>query len=235
MTAFLQTSGIQRLVYFAGVAKILLDSDRNTRQVFNGAGTQTLNIVLDSVIPMPPDGVRVEVVREGAGNVVIQAAAGVTLNGVVGGSETITTQYEYGLLINRGLDNWLFVKSGGSTPATSGLIGSPITVSLNAAATTSIYTLGALEKAIASRVEIFCSAASGVTIPPSFSVGFGSGVDEIIFPQTAVGFFAANQIWSYPIGGDYMAAIGGQTISFKVVSPSDAPMTGIVSLFGRLI
>lgn len=74
-----------------------------------GANTVTLDTEANQGYPV---GVGYEVWRLGAGQTTIQAAAGVTLNGVVGGSVVISQRYQAVFLRRVAADNWVCTVPG---------------------------------------------------------------------------------------------------------------------------
>lgn len=72
----------------------------------NGATARVLNIPANSSVAFAT-GTKIPILRLGSGTCTIDAATGVTLNGVSGGSCTISTQYQGALLTKTGTDSWV--------------------------------------------------------------------------------------------------------------------------------
>lgn len=102
------------IVSVTGTSKTLALTDRNTKQVCSNASTQTVTIPLNSSVAFAV-GTEIEVIKAGAGNVTLQSAVGVTVNGVDGGSTTIALQYQGALLVKTATDTWILATAPAST------------------------------------------------------------------------------------------------------------------------
>lgn len=96
-----------------GTAYTLAVADHGRGVAINNAGANTLTIPTNASIPIPV-GAMIPVVQIGAGVTTITAAAGVTLNGVSGGSVGITEQWGGVSLWQTGADTWLAVGAVGA-------------------------------------------------------------------------------------------------------------------------
>lgn len=84
----------------------LVLSDANVDQGFDSSSDRVLNIPANSSVAFPLY-TKIPVIRLGSGTVTIDAPTGVTLNGVNGGSCTISTRYQGALLTKTGTDAWV--------------------------------------------------------------------------------------------------------------------------------
>ena len=89
-----------------GAAYSLLAKDTNRTVIMTSASANTVAIGADSFALMPTDSV-IMIMQEGAGVTTIDADAGATLNGVAGGSTTISGQYMGATLIKRSANTWV--------------------------------------------------------------------------------------------------------------------------------
>lgn len=91
----------------ASADKTLALTDANVDQwCNNGSTARTLNIPTNASVAFAT-GTKIPVLRLGSGTCTIDAATGVTLNGVSGGSCTISTRYQGALLAKTGTDAWV--------------------------------------------------------------------------------------------------------------------------------
>lgn len=91
----------------ASADKTLALTDANVDQwCNNGATARVLNIPANSSVAFSL-GTKIPVLRLGSGTCTIDAPSGVTLNGVNGGSCTISTRYQGALLAKTGTDAWI--------------------------------------------------------------------------------------------------------------------------------
>ena len=84
----------------------LAQADGNTEQQFNSASALVCTIDTNANVAISI-GTIVPLVRIGAGSATIDAVAGVTLNGVDGGSKVISTRYQGALLRKTGTNAWI--------------------------------------------------------------------------------------------------------------------------------
>lgn len=105
-TAFdVAQAGIASINAQSGTSYTLALSDRGGTVEMNNGSANVLTIPLHASVAFPA-GTFINVVRLGVGVTTIDAAPGVTLNGVSGGSCTITTQYGGVSLRKRADNNW---------------------------------------------------------------------------------------------------------------------------------
>lgn len=84
-------------------SKTLALTDANVEQRFDAAATLTIDT--DAVVAVP-EGSKVPLLRFTTGAVTIDAVAGVTLNGVDGGSTTISNAYDGAVLTKGPANTW---------------------------------------------------------------------------------------------------------------------------------
>lgn len=84
----------------------IAQADGNTEQQFNSASALVCTIDTNANVAISI-GTIVPLVRIGAGSATIDAVAGVTLNGVDGGSKVISTRYQGALLRKTGTNAWI--------------------------------------------------------------------------------------------------------------------------------
>lgn len=83
---------------------VLTDADKTIWM--NNASPNVLSIPLNATVAYPTNTV-IMVMMEGVGETSVTAVAGVTLNGVDGGSAVINAQYSGATLVKRGIDTWV--------------------------------------------------------------------------------------------------------------------------------
>ena len=89
-----------------GTTYALTAKDTNRTVIMTNASANTITLGADSFALMPTDSV-IMIMQEGAGVTTIDADAGATLNGVAGGSTTISGQYMGATLIKRSANTWV--------------------------------------------------------------------------------------------------------------------------------
>lgn len=91
----------------ASADKTLALTDANVDQwCDNGSTARVLTIPANSSVAFSV-GTKIPILRLGSGTCTIDATTGVTLNGVNGGSCTISTRYQGALLAKTGTDAWI--------------------------------------------------------------------------------------------------------------------------------
>lgn len=85
---------------------VLATADNNNIVEKNVAGDNTITIPANATVTLPI-GAAVSIVQVGAGATTVQAAAGVSINGVVGGSATISGRWAGVSLYKRAADAWV--------------------------------------------------------------------------------------------------------------------------------
>jgi len=71
-----------------------------------GSSAVTVTIPTEAVVPFET-GTLINITQVGSGGTTLQAAVGVTLNGVAGGSVALTGQWSGAALTKRGADAWI--------------------------------------------------------------------------------------------------------------------------------
>lgn len=102
--------GQRFIVAWTTTTKTLGFGDAGTVIAGSNASTQTLTIPANATTALPTL-IELPVVRYGSGRLIIQAATGVTLNGVLNGSVEISAQHKSAVLIQTGADTWSAVGS----------------------------------------------------------------------------------------------------------------------------
>lgn len=80
-------------------------TDRNVDQWVNSGSARVCTVPLNATVAFDV-GTKIPLLRQGSGSVTIDAVAGVTLNGVDGGSCTIQTQWQGALLVKLSTNGW---------------------------------------------------------------------------------------------------------------------------------
>lgn len=89
-----------------GASATLELADRGGVIYMNSGSAQALTIPANGTVALDVDSV-IHVIREGAGAVTIEAASGVTLNGISEGAGSIQTRYQGVSLIKRAANTWI--------------------------------------------------------------------------------------------------------------------------------
>jgi hypothetical protein len=94
------------VIAVSGTTKTFALTDQFSYQACSNGSTQTLTIPLNSVIPFPI-GTTIEIGQQGAGQVVMAATGGVTLNSVVGSAPKSFAQYVPFSIKKVSVDTWI--------------------------------------------------------------------------------------------------------------------------------
>lgn len=107
LKSFWESSTPPYVEWGASADKTLALTDANVDQwCNNGSTARVINIPANSSVALAI-GTKIPIVRLGSGTCTIDAATGVTLNGVSGGSCTISTRYQGALLTKTETDAWI--------------------------------------------------------------------------------------------------------------------------------
>ncbi len=97
----------------SGTSYTLVLTDAGKTIWMSNAAANTMNIPTNASVAFPV-GTTLLVLMEGAGTTTVQAAGGVTLNGVTAGGATINGQYQVVSLVKRGTDAWVMFGAHGT-------------------------------------------------------------------------------------------------------------------------
>lgn len=88
-----------------GTSYTLAIGDANDIITMNNAGANTINVPLNATVAFPV-GTVISIIQLGAGATTVDAATGVTMNGVNGGAATVSAQHDAVSLVKIATDVW---------------------------------------------------------------------------------------------------------------------------------
>lgn len=98
--------GVVRIRTLTGASHTLEAIDLGCIIETTGSSAVTVTIPTEAVVPFET-GTLINITQVGSGGTTLQAAVGVTLNGVAGGSVALTGQWSGAALTKRGADAWI--------------------------------------------------------------------------------------------------------------------------------
>jgi hypothetical protein len=98
--------GVVRIRTLTGASHTLEAIDLGCIIETTGSSAVTMTLPTEAMVPFET-GALINITQVGSGGTTIQAAAGVTLNGVAGGSVALTGQWSGAALTKRGVDAWV--------------------------------------------------------------------------------------------------------------------------------
>jgi hypothetical protein len=98
--------GVARLRTLTGTTHTLQAADCGAIIEATGTSTVTITIPTDTAVPFAL-GTLIHITQIGGGTAKVQAAAGVTLNGITGGSVDLAGQWSGAVLTKRGANAWI--------------------------------------------------------------------------------------------------------------------------------